>query len=41
MALNLKELERRLDEALARETTKSLNEWLAKKRKKKSDRRQQ
>ena len=30
--LDLKELERKLDEALARETTESLNEWLLSKR---------
>ena len=31
--VNLKELERRLDEALAKETKDSLNDWLNKQRK--------
>lgn len=33
MSVNLKELERRLDEALAKETSESLNNWLNKQRK--------
>jgi len=37
MALDLKDLERRLDAALEKETRASLNEWLEKLRKKDKD----